>query len=125
MLFQVLADVVLVSHLLFILYGLLGGLLYFWRSWLVWLHLPLAVWISLIEFFQWTCPLTPLEKQLRVLAGERAYTGGFIEHYLVALFYPDGMTQTMTLVLGGIALGANLLIYGFVLHDIYRRFQEK
>ena len=122
MLFQVLADVVLVSHLLFILYGLLGGLLYFWRSWLVLLHLPLAVWVSLIEFFQWTCPLTPLEKQLRVLAGERAYTGGFIEHYLVALIYPDGLTQTVALALGVIALGANLLIYAFILRDIYRRF---
>ena len=92
MLYRVLADAVLIGHLLLIIYGLLGGLLYFWRSWLVWLHLPLAVWISLIEFFQWTCPLTPLEKQLRVLAGEGAYLGGFIEHYLIPLIYPGGTT---------------------------------
>ncbi len=125
MLYRVLADVVLIGHLLFIIYGLLGGLLYFWRSWLVWLHLPLAVWISLIEFFQWTCPLTPWEKQLRVLAGEGAYSGGFIEHYLIALIYPDGMTRGIALRLGVIALGSNLLIYGFILRDAYRRFQHK
>jgi hypothetical protein len=125
MLYRVLADVVLIGHLLFIIYGLLGGLLYFWRSWLVWLHLPLAVWISLIEFFQWTCPLTPWEKQLRVLAGEGAYSGGFIEHYLIALIYPDGMTRGIVLSLGVIALGSNLLIYGFILRDAYRRFQHK
>mgnify|MGYP003384184015 FL=1 len=125
MLYRVLADVVLIGHLLFIIYGLLGGLLYFWRSWLVWLHLPLAAWISLIEFFQWTCPLTPWEKQLRVLAGEGAYSGGFIEHYLIALIYPDGMTRGIALILGVIALGSNLLIYGFILRDAYRRFQYK
>jgi len=125
MLYRVLADAVLVGHLVLIIYGLCGGLLYFWRSWLVLLHLPLAVWISLIEFFQWTCPLTPLEKQLRVLAGEGAYPGGFIEHYLIPLIYPGDMTQTMVLALGVIALGSNLLIYGFILRDAYLRFRHQ
>ena len=125
MLYRVLADGLLISHVLLIIYGLLGGLLYFWRHWLLWLHLPLALWISLIEFFQWTCPLTPWEKQLRVLAGEGAYSGGFIEHYLIALIYPDGMTRGIALILGVIALGSNLLIYGFILHDAYRRFQRR
>jgi len=124
MLYRVLADAVLMGHLLLVVYGLLGGLLYFWRSWLVLLHLPLAVWISLIEFFQWTCPLTPLEKQLRVLAGEGAYSGGFIEHYLIALIYPGGMTRAMALILGVIALGSNLLIYGFIVRDAYLRLRR-
>lgn len=124
MLYRVLADAVLIGHLLLIIYGLLGGLLYFWHRWLALLHLPLAVWISLIEFFQWTCPLTPLEKQLRVLAGEGAYSGGFIEHYLIALIYPDGMTRAMVLILGVIALGSNLLIYGFIVRDAYLRFRS-
>ncbi len=125
MLYRILADAVLVGHLLLIIYGLLGGLLYFWRRWLILLHLPLAIWISLIEFFQWTCPLTPLEKQLRVLAGEGAYSGGFIEYYLIALIYPDGMTRAMALILGVIALGSNLLIYGLVLRDSYQHFQHR
>ncbi|MDF1831017.1 MAG: DUF2784 domain-containing protein [Porticoccaceae bacterium] len=125
MLYRVLADIVLISHVLLIIYGLLGGLLYFWRQWLVFLHLPLAIWVSLIEFFQWICPLTPLEKQLRILAGEGAYTGGFIEHYLMTLIYPDGMTHTMALVLGVVALGSNLIIYGFILRDAYWRCQHK
>lgn len=125
MLSRVLADAVLMSHVLLIIYGLLGGLSYFWRRWLVWLHLPLAIWISLIEFFQWTCPLTPWEKQLRVLAGEGGYSGGFIEHYLIALIYPEGMTRGIALILGVVALGSNLLIYGFILRDAYRRFQHR
>jgi len=125
MLYRVLADAVLIGHLLLIIYGLLGGLLYFWRSWLLLLHLPLAVWISLIEFFQWVCPLTPLEKELRVLAGEGAYSGGFIEHYLIPLIYPGGMTQAMVLTLGVIALGSNLLIYGFIVRDAYLRLRHQ
>ena len=121
MLYRVLADMVLIGHLLVIIYGLLGGLLYFWRPRSVWLHLPLAIWISLIEFFQWTCPLTPWEKQLRVLAGEGTYQGGFIEHYLMALIYPEGMTRATALALGAIALGANLLIYAVVVRHRYLR----
>ena len=124
MLYRVLADAVLVGHLLLIIYGLFGGLLYFWRRWFVGLHWPLAIWISLIEFFQWTCPLTPLEKQLRVLAGDGAYPGGFIEHYLIPLIYPGGMTPAMVLGLGVIALGSNLLIYGFILRDAVLRFRR-
>ncbi|MBQ0719789.1 MAG: DUF2784 domain-containing protein [Gammaproteobacteria bacterium] len=118
------ADAVLLTHLLLIIYGLLGGLLYFWRAWLALVHFPLAVWISLIEFFNWTCPLTPLEKQLRILAGDGAYSGGFIEHYLIALIYPGGMTRTLALALGVIALGSNLLIYGFILRDGYLRWRR-
>ncbi len=124
MLYRVLADAVLIGHLLLIIYGLLGGLLYFWRWWLVWLHLPLAIWISLIEFFQWTCPLTPLEQQLRVLADEGAYSGGFIEHYLLALIYPEDMTRAMALILGLIALGLNLLIYGLIVRDAVLRLRR-
>ncbi|MFT7300903.1 MAG: hypothetical protein ACI89Z_001370, partial [Porticoccus sp.] len=33
------------------------------------LHLPLGIWISLIEFTQWACTLTPLEKWLRESGG--------------------------------------------------------
>ena len=59
-----------------------------------------------------------------VLAGEGAYPGGFIEHYLIALIYPDGMTRALALILGVIALGSNLLIYGFILRDAYWRFRR-
>ncbi len=114
MLYRLLADAVLVLHLLLIIFGLLGGLLYFWRKWVLVFHVPLAVWISLIEFFGWVCPLTPLENALRRVGGEAGYDGSFIEHYLLALIYPASLTRNLQLLLGVIALGVNLAVYSLV-----------
>jgi hypothetical protein len=109
-----LADAVVVLHLLFILFGLFGALLALRHlGWLV-LHLPAAVWICLIEFKGWLCPLTPLENNLRQAAGEAGYGGGFVEHYLLPLIYPAGLTPSIQLWLGFAALAINLLCYGVV-----------
>lgn len=120
-LFGWLADAVVVLHLVVIVYGLLGGLLYYWKNWLVVPHLPLAVWISLIEFFGWTCPLTPLENTLRQAAGDAVYRSGFIEHYLLPLIYPVDLTSQLQLLLGVIALSTNLFIYTIIWRHWRRR----
>ena len=41
------------------------------------------------------CPLTGLEKALRTLAGERAYPGGFVDHYLRGVVYPGQYTSAL------------------------------
>lgn len=64
------------------------------------------------------CPLTPIENQLRQQAGGSGYTGGFIEHYLVALIYPAGLTSSIQLVLAGVVLVTNVSIYAWL---IFRR----
>ena len=112
MLYQWLADVVLVLHLAFILFVVLGGLLVFRWRWILYLHLPAAVWGVLIEFFGWICPLTPLENLLRIRAGGAGYEEGFIVHYLLPLIYPGGLTREVGLQLGLALIGVNLLIYG-------------
>ncbi|MGH9259280.1 MAG: DUF2784 domain-containing protein, partial [Acidimicrobiales bacterium] len=66
----------------------------------------------LIEYRGWVCPLTPLENALRARAGTAGYSGGFIEHYLLPLIYPGGLTPTRQVVLGSLALAVNLLAYG-------------
>lgn len=115
MIYSFLADLVLVVHLILIIFGLFGGLLYFWRRWVLVLHVPLAVWISVIEFFGWICPLTPLENSLRIAAGEPGYEGGFIERYLGPVIYPAGLTRNVQLMLGLFALSVNLAVYSVVL----------
>ena len=114
-----LADAVVVFHLLLIVYGLIGGLIALWRRWAIVLHLPLAIWVSAIEFTGWICPLTPLEKWLRVQGGVEAYGGGFVEYYLIPIIYPPGLTSEVQIVLGLIALGSNLLVYGYVFYRWY------
>lgn len=114
-----LADFVVVFHLACIVYGLFGGLLFFWRRWSVFLHLPFALWVSLIEFQHWICPLTPLENYLSELGGAPGYNESYVEHYLVPVIYPPGLTEDTQVVLGCIALGINLLIYALVLRSMW------
>ena len=91
MLYRLAADAVLLLHLGFIVFVLLGGLLALrWRRAPL-LHLPAVVWGVYIELSGGLCPLTPLENRLRVLAGQAGFEGGFIEHYLLPLIYPASM----------------------------------
>ena len=111
MLHRALADAVLVLHLAFILFAVLGGLLVLRHPRLAWLHLPAVAWGVLIEFAGWICPLTPLENRLRIQGGEAGFSGGFINHYLVPLIYPDGLTRELQWLLGGLVLAINAAIY--------------
>jgi hypothetical protein len=109
--YHALAILVLAVHLGFILFVVLGGLLVLRRPRLAWVHLPAVAWGVLIEYTGWVCPLTPLENSLRERAGEPGYAGGFIEHYLTAAIYPQGLSRTMAVLLGSFALLVNLFVY--------------
>jgi hypothetical protein len=107
------ADVLVLLHLSFVLFVVCGGLLvYRWPRW-AWAHVPAFIWGALIEFNHWVCPLTPLEQRLRVVAGEDGYSGGFVEHYVLPVLYPAGLTPAGQLTLGLLVLGVNALVYGF------------
>jgi Protein of Unknown function (DUF2784) len=111
---RALADLVLVIHLAFVLFVVLGGLLVLRWPRLAWLHVPAAVWGVLIEYTGWICPLTPLENSLRQRGGGAGYSGGFIEHYIQSVLYPAGLTRGTQIVLGSLALLVNLTAYGVV-----------
>jgi hypothetical protein len=100
MLERILADFLVILHLTFICFVILGGVLVIRWKWVSFLHIPTVVWGALIEFQGWICPLTPLEQNLRHLAGQSGYTGGFIEHYLIPLIYPSGLTRTLQIAIG-------------------------
>jgi hypothetical protein len=115
-----LANIVVAVHLGFVLFVVLGVILVArWRR-LAWVHLPAALWGALIEFAGWVCPLTPLENHLRQLAGERGYSGGFIEHYVTALIYPSGLSRPVQVALGILVVLVNLVGYGIVLSRVRR-----
>lgn len=89
MVYRLLADAVLLLHLVFVLWVAAGGLVVWrWPRW-AWLHLPALAWGSFVLLTRRDCPLTPLENRLRALGGEAGYSGGFIDHYLQALIYPE------------------------------------
>ena len=114
MLASLAADVVVVIHVAFIAFVVAGGLLVLRWPRLAWVHLPVVAWGAGIELIGWVCPLTPLENALRRAAGEAGYAGGFVEHYLLPLIYPAGLTREIQLALGLFVLVMNTTIYGVI-----------
>jgi hypothetical protein len=105
------ADLIVIVHLAFVLFVLLGGVLVLKWPRLVWLHLPAVVWGAFVEFSGWVCPLTPLENWLLMQAGEATYTGDFIVRYLSAILYPDALTRELQVVFGTAVIVVNLMVY--------------
>jgi len=114
------ADALLLLHLLFIAFAVGGGLLVAGRRWLAAVHLPAAGWAAWIEFSGGLCPLTPLENRLRALAGQVGYRGGFIEHYLLPLVYPAGLTPAVQWTLGSLVVAVNVALYAWLLRRARR-----
>jgi hypothetical protein len=115
MIYSILADMVVLIHLLFIVFVVTGGLLARWsRKWFL-VHLPAATWAAAIEFRGWICPLTPLENLLRQKAGQAGYASGFIEHYLVPIIYPAALTREIQFLLGAAVILINAAVYFLVL----------
>ncbi len=109
------ADAVLVLHLAFILFAVFGGVLVLWYPNIAWLHLPALSWAVWIAATHGVCPLTPLENSLRRVAGEAGYSGTFIDHYVMPLIYPTGLTPTHQTWIAIVLAASNALLYGWAL----------
>ena len=114
MLYRAAADGILILHLGFVLFVVLGAALAFRWPKVIWIHLPAAAWGAYIEFAGRVCPLTPLEIWLRHRGGEAGYPGGFVEHYLVPLLYPPHLTSDLQLMLGAVVVVVNAGLYGWL-----------
>ncbi len=116
--YRLLADAVVLVHAAFVAFVILGGFLALrWRR-IIWAHIPAAIWGVLIEYAGWICPLTPLEHSLRARAGEAAYSGDFIDHYVLRALYPSGLTPRVQLVLGSFALAVNFVAYALLIRQM-------
>ncbi len=118
---QLAGDLVVILHLLYIVFVILGGLLVLrWPS-MAFLHLPAALWGAMVEIQGWTCPLTPLEYHFRQRSGHVPARHGFIDHYILPLVYPPGLTRKGQIFLGILVVLVNLVIYGVVILAQHRR----
>jgi hypothetical protein len=114
MLFRLAADAVLLSHLAFILFALLGAAIALRWRWILVVHLPAAAWGFYVELTGRICPLTYLENFLRIKAGQSGYTESFVEHYLVAIIYPAGLTSEVQFALAAVVIAVNMAIYSWL-----------
>lgn len=99
MLYKILADLIVVTHFVWILFMLVGfiltlrGLFYkkFFERWLFrTLHLFGIAYVSILAIMGKYCPLTIWENALRAKYDTRlTYAGSFMIHYLEELVYPD------------------------------------
>lgn len=111
MLYRLTADLIVLLHLAYIAFAVLGGVLVlrWWR--LAWLHLPAAAWAAWVELYLRYCPLTPLENRLRALGGLGTYDTGFIAHYITPIIYPPGITPGIQTILGVLLAASYLVLY--------------
>lgn len=110
--YRSLADLLVFLHLAFVGFVVFGALLVTRRPRVAWIHVPCVLWGALIEFAGWVCPLTPLENHFRELGGQAGYARGFVEHYLLPVLYPQGLTRAAQVLLGILVLGLNGAVYG-------------
>ncbi len=95
--FLLAADIILLLHVLFVAFVLIGLLLILvgkvraW-SWVrnPWFRLIHLAAISVVMVQSWLgliCPLTTLEMALRSQAGDTIYSGSFLSHWLESILY--------------------------------------
>ncbi|NDP64954.1 DUF2784 domain-containing protein [Polaromonas sp.] len=122
--FRLAADAVLLLHLAFIGFALIGGLLALRWRWMLLVHLPAVAWAFYVELTGSLCPLTSVENSFRLSAGQSGYAGGFVEHYLLPVIYPAGLTREIQFVLAATVLGINITVYAWIFfrrHSSIRR----
>lgn len=118
MLYLMATTAVLLLHLGFIVFVLFGGLLVARWRWMFAVHLPAVAWGVFIELSGRDCPLTHVENFFHIRAGQSGYTESFVEHYLLALLYPAGLSSEIQWLLALVVIVLNLAIYGWL---FYRR----
>ena len=114
MLYAGLAFLTVLLHLAFILFVVFGGFAVARCPRLAPIHLACAAWGAYVSLANRICPLTPLENWFRRRGGDAGYTGDFLEHYLLAVVYPTGLTATTQQALGLAVIVLNAGLYAWI-----------
>jgi len=111
MLYKILADIVVLTHFLWIVFLFLGA---FWgikNKAVKIFHLSGLAFAFIIQIFDWYCPLTHLEVWLRSKhSPSLTYTGSFIIHYVEKIVYIE-FSRFVVLILTLLLCGLNAWFY--------------
>jgi hypothetical protein len=109
------ADALVILHLVFIVFVLIGAFMALkWRT-LIWVHIPCLIWGVLVEMLGWYCPLTPIENSFREQAGLATYSGDFVMQYIMPIIYPPELTRSLQIFFGLVVLLLNMVAYGLLI----------
>ena len=112
---EFLATLTLITHFLFIIFVIFGGLLFFVKRWTLFFHIPAFIYGVYVELTQSICPLTYIEKYFLTKANLASYSTSFIQNYLYAIIYPVNLTKEIQINLAIALLIINGIIYGFII----------
>ena len=119
--YEYLANITLLIHLIFILFVIFGGFFFFLFSKIIYFHIPALIWGIYIEFTNSICPLTYLENWFLFKSDLTTYSNDFINKYLFPIIYPESLTNEIQIFFGILLIVINVLIYGF----IYKNFKRE
>ena len=112
---EFLATLTLITHFLFIIFVIFGGLLFFVKRWILFFHIPAFIYGVYVELTQSICPLTYLENYFLTKANLASYSTSFIQNYLYAIIYPINLTKEIQISLAIALLIINGIIYRFII----------
>ena len=116
--YEFFANLTLITHLIFILFVIFGGLFFFIFSKIIYIHLPALLWGFYIELTNSICPLTYLENWFLYKGELTTYSNDFINNYLFQIIYPKGLNAEIQIYLGISLLVINILIYGLIYKNL-------
>ena len=116
--YELFANLTLILHLIFILFVIFGGMLFFIFSKIIYIHLPALLWGIYIELTNSTCPLTYLENWFLYKGELTTYSNDFINNYLFQIIYPKGLNAEIQIYLGISLIVINILIYGLIYKNL-------
>jgi len=107
-----LTQLTVITHLLFILFVIVGGFFARKKRWIKIVHLTSVIWALYAELSPGIiCPLTALENYFAYRAGLSTHEEDFITRYLVPIIYQESLTRTAQLIMVGIVIGINVIAY--------------
>ena len=115
-------EIVLLIHLFFIFFVVIGAFSYLISTKFLYLHLLALGWGLYIEFTSSFCPLTYLENWLLINGQASFYDGGFIENYIMRIVCPAGINPDIQMILGIFLVILNIFFYAIV---SYLKFARK
>ena len=119
--YELFANLTLIIHLIFILFVIFGGLLFFIFSKIIYIHFPALLWGIYIELTNSICPLTYLENWFLYQGGLTTYSNNFINNYLFPIVYPISLTTNFQIYLGVILIVINIFIYGLIFKNLKKK----
>lgn len=122
MIYHLSTALIVCLHFAFLGFVVLGGFLARRYRWIAVPQLLSVAWGIYVEAMPGLrCPLTVWENYFALRAGAAGYKTTFIEHYLLPVIYPDGLSPSAQRGIAVALVAVTVLVYAWPRHGPSRR----